>query len=297
MSGAAPRGNMTYATALDPIVLSEGRRVSIYQIYYDQGSLSSLDAGFIPLDNSANARPDWYEFWVMLNFLRNNVLQEDVWYGFLSPKFTLKTGLPSHEVIGVLEQLDADYSAAIFSPSVDQLIFFDNLFAQGEYWHPGLIELTNAFLKVCKLDLDVRGMVSHSRNSGFANYIIAKAPFWRNWLLIADAFWTYVEHSDAPAVGQMKGITTYNERFGPMKTFMQERLMSIVLMLMDGKVYAPPLEVTLRNYDPDMREALISMDVLKRFHSQTGDPQFLKAFRAIRDGFSFDKQLIGIVRK
>ena len=288
---------MTYATNPGSIELSSGPGVSIYQIYYDEASRLKLDPGFIPLDNCANARPDWFEFWVILNFLRNNELQEDTWYGFLSPKFTAKTRLPSHEIKALLTRLDPSYTAAVFSPAVDQLIFFDNLFAQGEFWHPGIIDLTNSFLKASGLDIDVRRLVSHSHNAGFSNYIIAKAPFWRNWRLVADSFWGYVEHSEAAAASQIKNITTYNQGFGPMKTFIQERLMSIILAITTGKVYAPPLELMLHYYDPEMREILISMDVLKKTHLQTKDPRFLDTYKAMRDGFAFDKQRIAVVRK
>jgi hypothetical protein len=288
---------MTYADSLKSIDMSSGASVSIYQIYYDEASRQKLDSGFIPLDNSLNARPDWFEFWVILNFLRNNELRDDTWYGFLSPKFTSKTRLPGCEIKELLTRLDPSYSVAIFSHTVDQLIFFDNVFAQGEFWHPGMTDLTNTFLRASGLNIDVRRMVSHSHNAGFSNYIVAKAPFWRNWRLFADAFWSYVEHGDAEAAGMIKGITTYNQSFGPMKTFMQERLMAIILAITNSKVYATPLEITLGHYEPEIREVLISMDVLKRRHLETDDPRLLEAFRAIREGFAFDKERIAVVRK
>ena len=101
----------------------------------------------------------------------------------------------------------------------------------------------------------------------------------------------------AAAASQIKNITTYNQGFGPMKTFIQERLMSIILAITNGKVYAPPLELMLHYYEPEMREVLISMDVLKKTHLQTKDPRFLDTYKAMRDGFAFDKQRIAVVRK
>ena len=73
--------------------------IFLHQIYYDEASRRSLMPGVIPLDNSKNERPDWFEFWVMLNFLRNNTLQDNAWYGFISPKFKSKTGLSSGDVV------------------------------------------------------------------------------------------------------------------------------------------------------------------------------------------------------
>ena len=63
----------------------------IYQIRYD--SRLELDPGFEVLDNSANERPDWFEYWPIRRFLLNEALDENAFYGFLSPKFKLKTGL------------------------------------------------------------------------------------------------------------------------------------------------------------------------------------------------------------
>ena len=50
----------------------------IYQIYYDEASRAALDPGFLPLDNTANLRPDWYEFHVIKKFLENNHLEPGV---------------------------------------------------------------------------------------------------------------------------------------------------------------------------------------------------------------------------
>jgi hypothetical protein len=77
-------------------------RIFIYQIYYNNETQKKILSGFIPLNNTKNLRPDWFEFWVILNFLRNNILDDDAWYGFLSPKFYEKTGFNSNFVFNVI---------------------------------------------------------------------------------------------------------------------------------------------------------------------------------------------------
>ena len=64
-----------------------------YQILNHYTSRQDLDPGFDVLDNSTNERPDWYEYWPIRKFLLNGPLDEDAFYGFLSPKFRLKTNL------------------------------------------------------------------------------------------------------------------------------------------------------------------------------------------------------------
>ena len=79
------------------------QNIKIYQIFYDYLTKKSIQPGFIPLDNSENLRPDWFEFWPMLNSFRKNEIKEDTWYGFLSPNFTLKTGFNSDTVLKIIK--------------------------------------------------------------------------------------------------------------------------------------------------------------------------------------------------
>ena len=73
--------------------MSQADCIHIHQIYYNEKTAAQLDPGFIALDNTSNERPDWFELWPILNFLRNTPLQDGHWYGFLSPGFFSKTAL------------------------------------------------------------------------------------------------------------------------------------------------------------------------------------------------------------
>ena len=55
----------------------------IYQILNYYTSRQELDPGFDVLDNSANERPDWFEYWPIRKFLLNEPLNEEAFYGFL----------------------------------------------------------------------------------------------------------------------------------------------------------------------------------------------------------------------
>src|SRR5579859_3563452 len=75
--------------------------IFVYQIYH-KGS-EQLDPGFRVLDNSSSERSDWFEYWPIRQFLLNEPLQEDAFYGFLSPKFKEKTNLSSAAVFDFLK--------------------------------------------------------------------------------------------------------------------------------------------------------------------------------------------------
>lgn len=122
-------------------------KFNVFQIFYDGSTKASIDLGFIPLDNTNNTRPDWYEFWVILQFLLQHDLKDDHWYGFLSPKFKFKTGLTSDNIYEFLGAIESDgYDAAIASPCWDQIAYYQNLFEQGEVVHPRITSLSQSFL-------------------------------------------------------------------------------------------------------------------------------------------------------
>ena len=67
--------------------------IHLHQIAYSIATLAAVEPGYRVLDNLANPRPDWYEFWPIRQFLLNEPLDDAAWYGFFSPKFGAKTGL------------------------------------------------------------------------------------------------------------------------------------------------------------------------------------------------------------
>ncbi|WP_135622599.1 hypothetical protein [Solemya pervernicosa gill symbiont] len=87
--------------------------IYIYQIYYDELSKSKLLPEFIPLDNTSNKRPDWFEFLVILNFLRENEPGESL---FLR-KF----------VLGIQAQANSKNFTRPFMPAAPGLTAFASL--------------------------------------------------------------------------------------------------------------------------------------------------------------------------
>ena len=82
-----------------------------------------LDPDFGVLDNSANERPDWYEYWPIRNFLRSSPLDEGTFYGFLSPRFAQKTNLGAAAARAFVDA-SADADVVLFSPSIHNSAYF-----------------------------------------------------------------------------------------------------------------------------------------------------------------------------
>ena len=142
-------------------------KIFIHQIFYNAETRAGVAPEFIPLDNEKNEHPDWFEFWVMLNFLRSNSLEEDAWYGFLSPKFEGKAGVAPSLVIKTLETYGEKAEVALFSPGWDQLAYFVNPWEQGDAWHPGIMAASQEFLNQAGIKVDLKNLVATSKPECF----------------------------------------------------------------------------------------------------------------------------------
>ena len=262
--------------------------INIQQIFYDSASQAMLDGGFNPLDNSANPRPDWYEFYPILNYLRQNALEENTWYGFLSPKFGMKTGLTSQIVRDVLTAHDAHADVALFSTAWDQIAFFENQFEQGEFWHPGISRAAQDFFDAINEPIQLNQLVTHSLTSVFSNFVIAKASYWRAWHALAEQLWEYTEA--ATPNSSIIALTNYatETKHTPMKVFVQERLAPVVLSKNQFRTITLDISANAPIWDrmfaphPTTRRSLQACDLLKQKYTQTGDRTFLEAFRKLR---------------
>ena len=179
-------------------------KANIYQIFYNQQTQESLDKGFIPLNNLQNSRPDWGEFWVIRNFLLNNDLKEDEWYGFLSPTFHEKTGLDSTQVHQFIKSISADTEIILLSPFWELIAFFPNTFSQGEFWHPGLTAVAQNFFNAIDEPKNIKNLIMHSGNTVYCNYFLAKPSFWRSWLSIGNQL--FDEISSGIALGEIRNF-------------------------------------------------------------------------------------------
>lgn len=262
--------------------------IFIHQIFYDDTSKSLLAPEFKPLDNTKGPS-DWFEFYPIMEFLKKTTLQENAWYGFLSPKFQQKTGLSASEVINIISRYSTYANVAIFSPAWDQLAYFKNQFEQGEFAHPGLLEISQKFINETPLKIDLTKLVTYSSTAVFSNFIIAKPKYWTQWLQIAQQFYKY-------CLDNQIGKTTYldsKNKMGPMKVFIQERLSSLILAQGNFKTLAfdfgqsAPIFDQLFDNNPKTRKMLQTCDLLKEKYVTTQDESYLNMYLKIRNEINF----------
>ena len=262
-------------------------KIKLFQIAYNQETWDQVHAsGFLPLDNMANPRPDWYEYWPIRNFLLSTPLEEDSWYGFFSPKFTEKTQLShvqvQHFVAEAATKKNAD--VALFSPQPDMGANFLSVFEQAELFDPGFIQVAKQFLQTMGLQIPLEGIVMDSRQIVFSNYFVAKPAFWRDWFIYTEALFAIAEDTSHPLHQALCHNTSYSEN-AQRKVFLSERLASLILSLKPAYkvVVANPFNFawSASKFRQRPDDTYIN-DALKMAFRETGFPQYMDVFKKIR---------------
>lgn len=261
-------------------------KIHIHQIFYDDPSRAALDPEAIPLDNRSGPS-DWYEFWPILNFLRTTKLDDDAFYGFLSPSFSNKTGFSLKEVKSIVAR-EAHRDVIVFSSYWLALFMTRNPWLHGNKKHPGMLQRAQAFFDAIGADTDLTRVMTDSTTAAYSNYLIAKPKYWRAWQALAEQYHRFVE-AQGPD-GAHQDVTDYRgERSVTYKVFIQERLCSHVLLshdfdtVMPDHAFPPSRPVA----DPARARAILRrMDGLKRRYRQSANPLFLLRLRWLGTAFS-----------
>jgi hypothetical protein len=256
--------------------------VHTYQILNHYTSRQDLDPGFDVLDNSVNERPDWYEYWPIRKFLLAEPLDENAFYGFLSPKFKLKTNLDAAAVREFIQGSDPATDVVLFSPSIHNSAFYLNVFEHGNAEHPGLMQVANDFFARIDRARPLEDLISDSRNTVHSNYFIAKPRFWRAWLHITERLFDIAEMPQDPLGMQLRAPTKYRgSRDVQMKIFLMERVATWILIT-DKSFRAQARDPFVARSRIYKLPAAIMCDALKIAYSTQGRRQYKDVFLMLR---------------
>lgn len=261
-------------------------KIHIYQICYSPETLENIPEGFKVLDNLKNERPDWREFWAIRQFLKSNYLSDDALYGFMSPKFPEKTGLSYNNIEKFIKDRYKGEDIVSFSPFWDLISIFKNVFEQGDFFHAGLANACQEFSNKHLAGIDLIGSITHSQNSIFCNYFLAKKSFWYQWLELGELLFNESENNSSYLANILNNATTYGEQILPMKIFVQERLATMLLIAnSDLKClsYSPfDIGASRTLFNQFFYEAVLS-DALKIAFTNTDNYNYLKKFSEVRN--------------
>ncbi len=254
----------------------------LFQIHYDAATRAALDPGFEPLDNAANERPDWYEYWPILRALRGMDLDAPGRYGFFSPKFARKTGLTAAQVRAFSEAND-DGAICTFSSFPEHGAYFLNVFEQGDLFHPGLWRVAQAAARELWGIDSLDAVVNHSGDTVFANFFVAPAAFWKRWRSIVERVVASAETPGDALHATLTAATTHHGTTVPqMKIFLLERSVSALLAADRTWTVAPfqPLRMPVSHpWFAAHAGDIERLDALKRDYARSGAAEALQTFR------------------
>ena len=256
----------------------------LYQIAYSDKTMAAVRAPFRPLDNLANPRADWQEYWPIRNFLLSAQLDEDRLYGFFSPRFQEKTGLDAMQLQQFVLTRGPQADVITFSPQPDMGAFFLNVFEQNELFDPGFMQAAQAFVDSVGLKVDLKALIMDSRTTVFSNYIVAKPRFWRAWLDLNEKLFALCEAGEDSELRRAVLMPT-NYRNVQRKVFLMERIASLILAT-DSSYRIVPYNTfqcawSATNLGQLKAEAIVS-DALKTAKLVTGHDSYLLEFARIR---------------
>jgi hypothetical protein len=227
----------------------------IFQIYYKQDLVKHLDPAFIPLDNTANLRPELREWYIWDKEHQSRLNQELDFWGYFSWKFKEKTNLSGQQVFDFIEA-NPGYDVYLFNPCVINEAVFVNSWEQGDLHHPNISAIGNKFLsKIGYEDVDVSSMVLDRNKTVFANYIVASRDFWIRFMNFSRQLFTQAElDSDFNDDVFGSGRSNYaHDKTLPNFTFLIERLVPVFLELEQfnciGYTHTNPMEMNAK-YQP-----------------------------------------------
>ncbi|MFM8415214.1 MAG: hypothetical protein ACKOCX_10870 [Planctomycetota bacterium] len=210
--------------------------VRIHQIFYADAQRPALDPAFIPYDNRPNPRPEWREYHVFrTEWLAGRCQDGDV-TGFLSWKFSAKTGVTGREFVEFIER-HPGHDVYFVHPHRVEPRPFTNLWQQAEVHHPGIIGLAQRILDAVGIEVDLATLEQPRDQLLFCNYWAGTRAFWDAYMAFCEPVHRYVLEGLSAADRTLAWSRADREIDAPYIPFVMERLFSTLLALQPGIRY------------------------------------------------------------
>jgi hypothetical protein len=156
-------------------------KISMHQIYYDPSQLTQLEPDFIPYDNTANQNREWAEYHVFETEFKKGTHNQFDYTGFVSWKFGQKTRIPGARF---LEFVQKNPGADVYyiNPFPMEELLFKNVWYQGEFYHPGIMEFAQQILARAGYEIDLRIWQQPRETFAFCNYWVGNQKFWDTYM-------------------------------------------------------------------------------------------------------------------
>lgn len=233
--------------------------MKIYEPLYAPGQQLSEPLSE-PLYLANNDFAEWREFRILVDMYRNGLHRNQQYTGLISPKFNLKTGLDAKALYQFVNN-NTGADIYLFNPFPHLATISYNVWMQGEYAHPGLVDAGTRLVAASEIYLPVN--LDHRHGSGilsFSNYWIANEKFWDSYVGgVLDPIARYLETNTKSDVSRLVYSPTPHTDPAPVLPFIIERLLSTYLHDADMRVAAyklDPFGACLNDFEREIYTAL-----------------------------------------
>jgi hypothetical protein len=166
--------------------------VAVYQIYYHSDQLPGLDDSFIPYFNKpiGDILRRKREWGVIKQMYRDRSYKNNIYTGCVSWKFREKTRLSGVEF---MRRIVPGTTTDVYFTSCGQRKY-NNVWEQGERYHPGIIDFTQAIFDGLGRDINIRNMKHYKNKTAFCNFWVGNARFWEKYYDFVSSVDRYIEH-------------------------------------------------------------------------------------------------------
>ncbi len=200
----------------------------IHQIYYIPSQLPLLDAAFTPYDNTANENREFAEYYIFEKEYKAGKVREGALTGYVSWKFGQKTRLSGQKFIDFI-QANPNYDVYFINPFPMQMKFFKSLWQQGEFFHPGITELSEEILRLAGYDIDLTSAVHDRKTALYCNYWVGTRQFWDRYMAFTQPIVEVLRSGLSPAQKKkLHSIADFGNDFSYI-AFIIERLFTTLL--------------------------------------------------------------------
>lgn len=155
--------------------------IKLHQIYYLPSQLPLLDPAFIPYNNTANRNREFAEFYIFEKEYNRGKIRRDAITGYVSWKFGVKTGLTGKQFREFIEK-NPGYDVYFVTPFITQAKLFRNVWLQGDFYHPGMLQLAQEVFDRAGYTIDLANQ-KHGRNTTlYCNYWAGSREFWDTYM-------------------------------------------------------------------------------------------------------------------
>ncbi|NCQ52070.1 hypothetical protein GW796_09285 [archaeon] len=201
--------------------------MKIYQIYYDEKSKSKISRLLMPYNNSNPDKPFEFEYGVMRKLYKNFDFEKEKYLGVLSWKFKEKSRIdPSKLVLW----LDKNKKKDVYTINPFYMLNkrYKSLWEQGEYFNPGIKNITKELLERANINLDLER--SHSAKVAcYCNYWVANKKFWDLYMSYTEKLYEEMYNSDEEMYKKLFIEKADKEINSGMFSFIMKRMFSSVL--------------------------------------------------------------------